>query len=550
VGAPPETGYYDEVFDERGQPRPAYEAAVRFLRTFPPRFLGALPRRSRRLSRDLPITAMPRILLRSERDLLIRGTTQRARALRAFHADYMGAQRFRDTLIPGRAIDAILARTGEASFRTYTEGRARSELRAFYGPDVVRARDGRFYVLEDNIHFVGGPGDIEPARALHEALLPGFARAIGAADDPRSFLDEIVTRFLAVADPPIGPGPRDGAFVVLGTPPYADREDERLYEMLRARGAVIVEPGKKGRRIEVRGDGAYLVRKLRVRGTKMVYRQKIGFLWLNAEHADVDAHHPAIRAHALVSEAREHLGHRATGAREKQRIRKALGADPETGELDLDRLARAIERSNIEIEGSATTGSPFRGLLALVLSGKVQTSATPGVELLGDKLFYSFVPDLIRAYLGEEPILDNVPTRRFFEAFPDGSLATDRGMIDHVMQSRDRTVIKVVDGRGGEGVYLGRHTSDRKWRKLGERISRDPLRWIAQDYVHPSVLRDAEGGDARIVDIRPIAAIIDDEVVVAGTFWGRSSAIEGGSGKVNVNGGGMETAGYVVEDRG
>lgn len=548
VGAPPETGYFDEVFDEGGHPRPPYEAAVRFLHGFSPRFLGRFPRRSRRLSRDLPLTAMPRILLRSERDLLVRGTAQRARAIRAFYADYMGSQIFRDAVIPGAVLDAILARTGEALFRQFMSERARRELRVLFGPDVIRARDGRFYVLEDNVHFIGGAGDIEPARALHEALLPGFARAIGATDDPRSFLDELVTRLRAVADPPLGPGPADGAFVVLGTPPYADDEDKRLYEMLRARGAVIVEPGLRARRIEVRGDGAYLVRKLRVRGAKMVYRQKIGFLWLNAEHASVDAHHPAIREGALASEARDHLEDRHTRGRAKRRIRAAMMADPDTGRLDLARLTRALERSNIEIEGSPTQGSPVKGLLALMLAGKVQTNATPGIEFLGDKVFYTYVPDLIRVYLRETPILDNVPTHRFFTLAPGGGVTTDHAAVQRVMRDRERYVIKVADGRGGEGVHLGQKTSEKKWEKLGECLSREPTRWIAQDYTHPSVLRGADGGDRRIVDARPISMIVDDEVIVAGTFWGRSSAIDGGSGKVNMNADGTETVGYVVDD--
>lgn len=541
--------YYDEVFAEDGRVRPPYEAAVRFLRRFPRRFAAKFPAKSRRLLGDTPLTAMPRILGQSEYALLARGTEQRARALHAFYEDYLGEQTFRDRIVPGHIVDTLVERSGEEPFRRSLGERARRQFRAFFGPDIVRAGDGRFYVLEDNIHYLGGPGDLEPARAAHEKLLPGFVEAIGALNEPRAVLDELVTRFHRVADPPIGPGPDQGAFVVYGAPPYDCEEDERLYRMLEARNAIIVEPGMKDKRIEIAIDGAYLVQRIEVGNTTIEYRKKIGFLWLNAEHTWVDWEHPAIREKALLDEAREHLDDDGVSGRSRRRINKAMRRDPATRRIDLKRLRRALERSNVVVEGSVLKKKPkIPGLLDCVLQGSVQTNATPGIEFLADKMFYSYVPDLIRYYLKEEPILQNVRTQRFFDIGKDGSVVVRRDFITEVMKNRTRHVIKVVDGRGGDGVYIGPKMTKKKWRKLEKRLLEEPMRYVVQDFVHPSVLSGARGEDRRIVDNRIIALLIDGEIVVTGTFWGRSNVLSGGDGKMNLSLSGTETVGYVVPD--
>ena len=546
---PAEHRYYDEVFGDDGRPRPPYEAAVRFIRGHSRRFSADFPARSRALTGDTPLTAMPRILAQSEYELLARGTAQRARALQAFYEDYLGEQVFRDRVIPGWLLDSIVERTGEGPFRTSLGERVRRQFRAFFGPDVVRAADGKFYALEDNIHFVGGPGDLEPARAAHEKLLPGFAEAIGATNDPRAFLDDLVSRYHTVADPPIGPRADQGAFVVYGTPPYGDEEDLRLYRLLKARHVVVVEPGMKNKRIEIASDGAYLVRRIKVGNTAVEYRKKIGFLWLNAEHSWVDWEHPAIREKALLDEARDHLHDEDLDRRSRRRIRRAMRRDPATRQVDLQKLRKALKRSNIAIEGSVLgKKSKAPGLMDLVLQGHVQTNATPGLEFLGDKLFYNYVPDLIRFYLNEEPILQNVPSHRLFDRTEDGGTALRTELIDHVMKNRTRYVIKVVDGRGGDGVHVGPRMDEKKWQKLRKRLLEEPTRYVVQDFVHPSVLSGARGEDRRIVDSRIIAMIIDGEIVITGTFWGRSNVLSGGDGKVNLSRSGTETVGYVVPD--
>lgn len=540
--------YFDEVFDEQGGVRPPYQAAVRFLRGFSRKFLARFPDKSRRLTEDLPLLAMPRILCQSEDELLARGTAQRARALRAFYRDYLGAQTFRDHVIPGKIIDLIVERTGEGAFRGFAGEPARRQFRAFFGPDIVRGKDGRFYALEDNLHFIGGMGDLEPARAVHERLLPGFARAIEATNEPRAFLDALVTRFHELADPPIGPNPDQGAFVVYGTPPYGDEEDHRLHEMLEARHAVIVEPGMKNKKIAIEPDGAYLILKIKVGKTALTYKKKTGFLWMNAEHAWVDWRHPAIREKALLDEAREHLGHGDLDRRSRRRLRAAMKRDPVSRRLDLGRLKRALSRSNLDFEGSVLGRPLLPGLMALVLSGKAQTNATPGIGFMDDKIFYTCVPELIRFYLKEEPILENVPTHRLFDVDERGEVTARAGFIEHVMNHRERHVIKIVDGRGGKGIHIGPRMTERKWRRLARRLLDEPTRYEAQEFTRPSVLSDPGGNDRRIADSRLISMIIDDEVLVAGTFWGRCNVLTGGDGKVNMSRSGTETVGYVVPD--
>ncbi len=497
----------------------------------------------------MPLTAMPRIFTEEEHALLARGTAQRARAFRAFYEDYMGVQRFRDAVVPASVIDAIVDRTGEAPLRRAAILRgARGRLRAFFAPDVIRAADGRFHVLEDNFHFVGGPGDLEPARAAHEVLLPGFAGAIGALNQPRTFLDEVVAHAHEVADPPIGPNPDQGAFVVYGTPPYTDEEDQRLYAMLEARHAVVVEPGMKDKWIEIDEDGAYLVQRLGIGKTEMSYRKKIGFLWMNAEYAWVDPRDPAIRAKALLDEAREHLDDRDLRARPRARIQAAMTPDPATGRVCLRKLERALRRSNIEIVGSVLEEPVVPGIVDLILRGKVQASATPGVDFMGDKVFYSYVPDLVRFYLAEEPLLPNVPTHLLFDVGARGRTTPRTELIRHVMEHRERYVIKAADGRGGDAVWIGPRMADKPWQRLERLLVAEPTRYVVQDFAHPSVLSGPWGEDRRIVDSRLLSMILDERIHVTGTSWGRSSVLEGGDGKVNLSLSGIETVGYIVPD--
>ncbi|MCK9876516.1 circularly permuted type 2 ATP-grasp protein [Frankia sp. Ag45/Mut15] len=137
------------------------------------------------------------------------------------------------------------------------------------------------------------------------------------------------------------------------------------------------------------------------------------------------------------------------------------------------------------------------GLVNAARAGHVTIANALGNGVADDKLMYTYVPELIRYYLGEEPILANVDTYRLED--PDQRA--------HVLDHLDSLVVKPVDGSGGKGIVIGPQASDEELAALRERVSEDPRGWIAQRVVRLSTsptLADERLGP-RHVDLRPFA---------------------------------------------
>ncbi|WP_193106837.1 circularly permuted type 2 ATP-grasp protein [Brachybacterium sp. FME24] len=137
------------------------------------------------------------------------------------------------------------------------------------------------------------------------------------------------------------------------------------------------------------------------------------------------------------------------------------------------------------------------GLVRAILAGNVVVANAIGNGIGDDKLTYTYVPDLIRYYLREEPILPNVDTWRLEE--PE-SLA-------EVLDRLDELVVKPVDGSGGKGIVIGPAATKGELDALRDRLLRDPRGWIAQPVVQlstiPTLVED--GPESRHVDLRPFA---------------------------------------------
>ena len=146
------------------------------------------------------------------------------------------------------------------------------------------------------------------------------------------------------------------------------------------------------------------------------------------------------------------------------------------------------------------------GLVRAILAGNVVVANAIGNGIGDDKLTYTYVPDLIRYYLSEEPILPNVDTWRLEE--PD-SLA-------EVLDRLDELVVKPVDGSGGKGIVIGPAASRKELEALRERLIADPRGWIAQPVVQLSTIPTLveEGPEPRHVDLRPFALNSGDDVWV------------------------------------
>jgi uncharacterized circularly permuted ATP-grasp superfamily protein len=137
------------------------------------------------------------------------------------------------------------------------------------------------------------------------------------------------------------------------------------------------------------------------------------------------------------------------------------------------------------------------GLLNAARAGNVTIANAVGNGVADDKLLYTYVPDLIRYYLGEEPVLPNVETYRL----------DDPDVLSFVLERLDRLVLKPVDGSGGAGIVIGAHASDAQLARLRKTVTEDPRGWIAQRTILLSTCPTLIDHrlEPRHVDLRPFA---------------------------------------------
>ena len=144
------------------------------------------------------------------------------------------------------------------------------------------------------------------------------------------------------------------------------------------------------------------------------------------------------------------------------------------------------------------------GVLNAAREGNVTIANAVGNGVADDKLLYTYVPDLIRYYLSEEPLLQNVESYRL----------DDPEVLDWALDRLDQLVLKPVDGAGGQGIVIGPQAGERVLAELRARVLAEPRGWIAQRPVALStspVLID-ERLAPRHIDLRPFAVNDGDDV--------------------------------------
>ncbi len=149
----------------------------------------------------------------------------------------------------------------------------------------------------------------------------------------------------------------------------------------------------------------------------------------------------------------------------------------------------------MHFRGDSLLGCP--GLIDAARAGQVTLANAVGNGIADDKLVYTYLPDLIRYYLAEEPVLRNVDTWRL----------GDTEALAEVLDRLDELVLKPVDGSGGKGIVIGPHASRAELDELRLRVQADPRAWIAQPVVQLSTVPTFIDGrlGARHVDLRPFA---------------------------------------------
>ena len=110
------------------------------------------------------------------------------------------------------------------------------------------------------------------------------------------------------------------------------------------------------------------------------------------------------------------------------------------------------------------------GILNAARAGTVSLANAVGNGVADDKALYPYVPQIIEYYLGEKPILPNVPT---YDLQDDEVRA-------FVLERLDTMVLKPVDGSGGYGLVMGHQADDEELSRVAEAIQAEPRAWVAQ----------------------------------------------------------------------
>ncbi|MBK5959600.1 hypothetical protein CCR97_15505 [Rhodoplanes elegans] len=184
----------------------------------------------------------------------------------------------------------------------------------------------------------------------------------------------------------------------------------------------------------------------------------------------------------------------------------------------------------------STLGVP--GLMSAYQAGQVTLANAVGTGIADDKAIYSYMPDIVKFYLSEEPILQNVPTWR----------CRDPKHLSHVLANLEELVVKEVHGSGGYGMLIGPTADKGKIAAFRTRIEADPKNYIAQPTLALSTCPTwVERGVApRHIDLRPFVLTGKDTVrIVPGGLT--RVALQRGSLVVNSSQGGGTKDTWVLD---
>ncbi len=205
----------------------------------------------------------------------------------------------------------------------------------------------------------------------------------------------------------------------------------------------------------------------------------------------------------------------------------------------LDAIYRRIDDDYLDptvFNPDSLLGVP--GIMKSYRSGKVALANAPGTGIADDKAIYSFVPEIIKYYTGEDAIIPNVPT----------FLCEDKKDRQHVIDNIANFVVKTTHGSGGYGMLIGPYSSKEQQRQMIENIQREPRNYIGQPVIQlsrvPVIVKDHFEG--RHIDLRPYALYGKDIYVLPGGLT--RVALEKGSLVVNSSQGGGSKDTWVLAD--
>jgi uncharacterized circularly permuted ATP-grasp superfamily protein len=407
--------------------------------------------------RLIPFDIVPRIITAAEWRKLFKGLKQRVTALNAFIADvYHDQDILRAGVIPP---EQVLCNT---QYRPEMQGiEVPGDVYAHIaGIDVVRAGEGEFFVLEDNLRVPSGVSYMLEDRKVMMRLFPElFARY--DVEPIEHYPDILLDNLRSVAPP----GVREPTVALLTAGAHNSAYFEHAF-LAQQMGVELVE----GQDLVVR-DGFVFMRT--TRGPK--------------------------RVHVIYRRIDDDF---------------------------LDPLA---------FRPDSMLGVP--GLLAAYRAGHVTVANAIGSGVADDKSIYPYVPEMIRFYLDEEPVIQNVPTRILRR--PDDLAYT----LDHL----EELVVKEVHGAGGYGMLVGPKASRAEIQRFRALIREHPERYISQPTLALSTCPTFvdEGVAPRHIDLRPFVLSGRDVRIVPGGLT--RVALRKGSLVVNSSQGGGTKDTWVLE---
>lgn len=178
------------------------------------------------------------------------------------------------------------------------------------------------------------------------------------------------------------------------------------------------------------------------------------------------------------------------------------------------------------------------GLMRAWRKGNVGLANAPGAGVADDKVIYAYVPDMIRYYLKEDPIIPNVPTW----------LCVNKPDREYVLEHLDELVVKPANESGGYGMLVGPHSTKKQRSEFASLIKKNPRNYIAQPTLSLSVAPTLceDGLEPRHLDLRPFVLQGVRTYVTAGGLT--RVAMRKGSLVVNSSQGGGSKDTWIVEE--
>ena len=208
------------------------------------------------------------------------------------------------------------------------------------------------------------------------------------------------------------------------------------------------------------------------------------------------------------------------------------------GLVKVDVIYRRIDDLFLDpemFEPDSKLGVP--GMMRAWQAGNVALANAPGCGVADDKVIYTYVPDIIRYYLGEEPILPNVPSYRCVE----------KDQRDYVLDNLDKLVVKPANESGGYGMLIGPKATRAERNRFARLIRANPRNYMAQPMLTLSTAPTLidQHVEPRHLDLRPFILSGKDTYVTTGGLT--RVAMRKGSIVVNSSQGGGSKDTWVVD---